>query len=296
MSILRLSGIYPPIPTPFENEKIAFDKLELNIEKWCKTGISGIVVLGSNGEYVFLSEEEKRMTVKTVVQTADKEKMIIAGCGCESTKETIRCCEEYAYLGVEAALVITPHYYGGKMSREILINHYTIVAQNSPIPVLIYNVPKHTHINITCDIVEELSQQPNIIGIKESSGNVALIGEVIKKSVAGFNVLVGTAGALFGALALGSVGGILALANIAPDLCVDLYRYVNEGNYKQAKDLQQKLIPVNNAITANYGISGLKAAMDLLGYYGGAPRLPLLPLKNSEVSIIERILREAELM
>lgn len=204
--------------------------------------------------------------------------------------------QEYADLGAHAALVITPHYYGNKMSADALINHFTAVADNSPIPILIYNVPKFTHINVTINMIAELSEHPNIIGIKESSGNIALIGGILNNVEGNFNVLVGTAGALFGSLSLGCVGGILALANIAPDNCIEIFDQTCKGNFEAAKAMQLKMIPVNNAITATYGISGLKAALDMRGYYGGEPRLPLLPLNNDEHVNIKQTLKDADLL
>ncbi|MGD9091040.1 MAG: dihydrodipicolinate synthase family protein, partial [Desulfobacterales bacterium] len=148
MAKIDLNGIFPPIPTPFINEKVAYDKLAANIERWNPTGLKGFVVLGSNGEYVSLSEEEKRAVVDTVVQSAAEKMLIIAGTGCESTAETVRLTEDCAKLGADAALVVTPHYYGGRMNEAALVQYYSAVADQSPIPILLYNVPKFTHINM----------------------------------------------------------------------------------------------------------------------------------------------------
>jgi 4-hydroxy-2-oxoglutarate aldolase len=296
MEKVNLHGIFPPIPTPFLNGKVAYNKLESNIEKWSKTGIKGFIVLGSNGEYVYLSEEEKRKVVETVVQSSPDDLLVIAGSGCESTEETLKLTRDCAKLGAHAALVITPHYYGDKMSADVLIKHYTVIADNSPIPIILYNVPKFTHISLTVNTVSTLSEHPNIIGIKESSGNVNLLGEFLNNVGEDFDVLVGTAGVLFGALSIGCSGGVLALANITPANCVKIFELVKEGNFEEAKKIQLRMIPVNKAITATYGISGLKAALDMLGYFGGNPRLPLPLSTEIERSEIREILKRAELL
>jgi 4-hydroxy-2-oxoglutarate aldolase len=296
MSSPNLHGIFPPITTPFVDGKVAHDKLASNIERWSQTGLKGFVVLGSNGEYVYLSPEEKRKAVETVVQCSPDNMAVIAGTGCESTGETIALTNDCAKLGAHAALVITPHYFGGKMSEAALIHHFTVVADNSAIPILLYSVPKFTHITVTAKVVFELSQHPNIIGIKESSGNVNLLGQYLNNMRDDFNVMIGTAGVLFGGLSIGCAGGVLALANVAPENCVKIFDLVKQSQFEEAKKLQLKMLPVNNAVTAIYGVPGLKAAMDMLGYYGGEPRLPLLPASDSEKAEIKEILQKAELL
>jgi len=296
MSKINLHGIFPPIPTPFINGNIAYDELAANIEKWSKTGLKGLVAMGSNGEYVYLSAEEKREFVAKVVEMTPDPMQVIAGTGCESTKETIELTRACADFGVHAALVVSPHYYGGRMNEAALHAYFTTVADHSPIPILLYNVPKFTHINMTCGLVGQLSRHPNIAGIKDSTGNVIQLGEFLNHVEAEFSVMVGTAGALFGALALGCVGGVLALANVAPQNCVKIHALVKEGNFEAAKQLQIKMIPVNQAVTATYGVPGLKAAMDMLGYFGGDPRPPLLPATEKEKSEIREILIKADLL
>ncbi len=296
MHNINLHGIFPPIATPFENGKVAFDKLRTNVEKLSKTGVSGIVVLGSNGEYVYLSEKEKRDVIEAVVRAVPDNLPVIAGTACESTAETIRLTCDGAELGVQAALLTTPHYYGGKMTDEALFQFYTAVADSVPIPVLLYNVPKFTHLNLTADFVSRLSRHPNIVGIKDSSGNVNLLGQYLNGSESNFKVLVGTAGVLFSGLALGCVGGIVALANVAPEACVKILEFVEQGNFEKARQLQLKVLPVNNAVTVTYGISGLKAAMDMLDYFGGDPRLPMLPAGDHEKTAVREILIQAGLL
>jgi 4-hydroxy-2-oxoglutarate aldolase len=254
------------------------------------------VVLGSNGEYVYLSEEEKRTVFDTVVQSATEEMLIIAGTGCESTAETIRLTEDCARLGAHAALVVTPHYYAGRMREAALMKHFSELADHSPIPILLYNVPKFTHINMAADFVARLAEHPNIVGLKDSSGNVIQLGEILNGVAKDFNVLVGTAGVLFSGLTLGCVGGISALANVAPEACVKIFDLVKAGELDAARELQLKMIPVNQAVTAVYGVPGLKAALDMRGYFGGDPRLPLLPSSEQERSEIKDILKKADLV
>jgi 4-hydroxy-2-oxoglutarate aldolase len=296
MAKLDLHGVFPPITTPFIDAKVAYDKLASNVEKWSRTGLKGFVVLGSNGEYVYLSEEEKRTVFDTVVQSATEDMLIIAGTGCESTAETIRLTEDCARLGAHAALVVTPHYYAGRMREAALMKHFSELADHSPIPILLYNVPKFTHINMAADFVARLSEHPKIVGLKDSSGNVIQLGEILNEVAKDFNVLVGTAGVLFSGLTLGCVGGISALANVAPEACVKIFDLVKAGDLDAARELQLKMIPVNQAVTAVYGVPGLKAALDMRGYFGGDPRLPLLPSSEQERSEIKDILKKADLV
>ena len=296
MTPTDLNGIFPPITTPFIDDNVAYDKLASNIEKWGQTGLKGFVVLGSNGEYVSLSEEEKRQVVETVDQAAPDHMSIIAGTGCESTRETIRLTADCAALGAHAALVVSPHYFGGKMTEAALVKHYTAIADSSAIPIILYNVPKFTHVNLGVNIVARLSQHPNIIGIKDSTGNVIQLGEYLNRVDTNFSVLVGTAGALFGGLTLGCAGGVLALANVAPEECVRIHELVQEGDYKAARLIQLKMIPVNQAVTATFGVAGLKTALELRGYYGGEPRAPLMPSSDDEKRAVETILKEAGLL
>jgi 4-hydroxy-2-oxoglutarate aldolase len=296
MPQIDLNGIFPPIPTPFVDGEVAEDKLAFNIEKWSKTGLRGLVVMGSNGEYVYLSTEEKRKLVEKAVQLTPQHMLVIAGTGCESTKETIALTRDCADRGAHAALVVTPHYYGGRMNEAALLAYFTNIADESPIPILLYNVPKFTHVNMTARLVGQLSGHPNIVGIKDSTGSVIQLGDFANSVDTGFNLLVGTAGALFGGLSLGCAGGVLALANVAPEACVSIYEHVRQGNYEAARQLQLKMIPVNQAVTAVYGVPGLKTAMDMLGYFGGDPRPPLLPSSEKEKTEIREILIKAELL
>jgi 4-hydroxy-2-oxoglutarate aldolase len=296
MKQIDLAGIFPPIPTPFKNNRVAYDHLKENIQKWSGTGLKGFVALGSNGEYVYLSPEEKRAVVKTVVDNTPKRMSVIAGTGCESTHETIELTNDCARLGAHAALVVTPHYYGGRMTDDALKKHFTTVADKSEIPIIIYSVPKFTHIDMGVKLISALSGHPNIVGIKDSAGNVNFLGQLLNGVDKNFAVLAGTAGILYGALTLGCSGGIVASANVAPKMCVRIMKLIKDGKYDAARKLQLKLLPVNNAVTFLYGVPGLKIAMDLLGYYGGKPRPPLQPARVKEKLIIKGLLQTAGLL
>jgi len=293
LKTMNLAGIYPPIVTPFLKDDVAYHYLAENVEKLSKSGIKGLIVLGSNGENVYLSEEEKIDVVKTTIQSASKNMLIIVGSGCESTRETIYLTNRMAKIGAHAALIVTPFYYGNKMNDEALIKYYATVAEQSKIPILLYNVPKFTGVNLSVEALSVLSKHPNIIGIKDSSGNINQLGQYLNQVNPDFNVLDGTAGTLFAALTLGCKGGILALANILPKKCVEIFQLVQDGKIKEARELQLRMIPVNHAITAKYGISGLKYAMNLLGYKGGEVRSPLLATKYEEQEKIKEILMGA---
>lgn len=293
---LDLNGIFPPVPTPFVENRLSADQLIANMSRWTQTGIKGVVVLGSNGEAAYLSATEKRQAVKAAVDGATEGMVVIAGTGCESTTETLHLTDDCASLGAHTALVLPPNYYAGQMNRAALTAHYTYLADRAAIPILLYNVPKFTGISLGPEMVAELSDHPNIFGIKDSSGDVAQLGEIIHTSCAGFSVLVGTAGVLFAGLSLGCAGGILALANVAPDVCVRIFNSVNTGDYKTARRLQLRMLALNRAVTATFGVSGLKVALDMLGYFGGDPRPPLLPSGKTERETVRGLLVDAGLL
>ncbi|MGA8265592.1 MAG: dihydrodipicolinate synthase family protein [Ignavibacteriaceae bacterium] len=291
-----LKGIFPPITTPFVNDEIAFDKLAENISKWNRTKLAGYVVMGSNGESAFLTREEKLKLIENVKKNASKDKILIAGTGSDSIKETISLTNDVAEKGADYALILTPSFFKGKMDSNSYIKYFTEVADRIEIPLIIYNVPKFTGVNIEAAPVSILARHKNIIGLKNSSENVAHLSEIINVSTDDFVTLVGTASVLFTGLCAGAAGGVLALANIAPDECIMVYNLFNEAKLKEARKLQAKLIPVNKAVTGKYGVAGLKAAMDVLGYFGGDPRSPLNKLNNNELEDLKTILSEAELL
>jgi 4-hydroxy-2-oxoglutarate aldolase len=272
---MKLSGVIPPISTPFQDGKLALDKLRKNFQKWNKTALSGFLVLGSNGEAVFLSEREKTRVVEASRESIPASKIMLVGTGMESTQETIRFTNEAARMGADCALVVTPSYFKGSMKPQILYDHFIAVADSSRIGILLYNVPQFTGINLEPEWVAKLSRHPNIIGIKDSSGNIGQLSEMISQSQKGFAIFVGSAPVFYPALCVGAVGGILAVANVVPQECVQVQNLFRKRKFDEARALQNRLTPLAKAVTTKYGIGGLKLAMDLAGYFGGNPRSPL---------------------
>lgn len=272
---MKLSGVMPPITTPFQDGKLAPDKLKKNFQKWNKTGLSGYLVLGSNGEAIYLNEKEKMRVIEVSRKSIPKSRIMMVGTGMESTRETIRFTNDAAKLGADCALVVTPSYFKGSMRPQILYDHFIAVAESSRIGILIYNVPQFTGINLEPELVAKLSDHSNIIGIKDSSGNIGQLSEIIHLSKKGFAVFVGSAPVFFPALCVGAAGGILAVANAVPQECVRIRNLFSKGKMNDARVLQNKLTPLAKAVTTKYGIGGLKMAMDLAGYFGGNPRSPL---------------------
>ena len=289
--VISLSGVFPPITTPFDaGGNVAYDALVANLERWNAYDLAGYVVLGSNGEAPFLTADEKASILTLCREAIPSGKLLIAGTGSESTRATIALTNFAAEAGADAALVVTPHYYGPKMTPDALVRHYHQVADASPIPIILYNVPKATHLDMDATTIARGAQHPNVLGVKESSGNVVKLADIVRQCRPGFQVLAGTAGFFFPALAVGAVGGVLALANIAPQHCIDIHHLHRSGYWAEAAELQRRMIPVNAAVTARYDIAGLKAALDMLGYYGGPVRSPLLDLTDSDRDALRAIL------
>jgi len=273
--VAKLKGIMPPITTPFETGEVALGRLRENFAKWNKTGLSGYLVLGSNGESVYLSEKEKLSVLEVSREAIPTSMTMLVGTGLESTQETIRFTNQAAHLGGDYALLVTPCYYKGAMKPQILYDHFIAVAEAAEMGILIYNVPKFTGINMEPELVARLSEHPNIVGVKDSSGNIGQLSEIVHLSEQGFAVFVGSAPVLFPALCVGAVGGILAAANVAPQEFSQIQDLFEKGQVDKARELQSFLTPLSKAVTVTYGIGGLKVAMDCAGYFGGDPRAPL---------------------
>ena len=291
-----LHGIMPPIATPFVNDEVAYDKLAQNFSRWNKIGLSGYVVMGSNGESVFLTREEKLNLVEAVKKNISGDKLLIAGTGSDSIKETISLSNDAADRGADYVLILTPSFYKSEMKPAAYIKYFSAVADKTKVPVVIYNVPKFTGVDIEAETVAKLAEHKNIVGIKNSSENIRQTTEIIDQTPKDFITIVGTASVLYSGISAGADGGILALANIAPNECIQIQKFVDEGKHKEALELQKKMLPVNKAITAKYGVAGLKAAMDTLGYFGGEPRSPLSVLNDSGKQELKQILITADLL
>ena len=291
----KLDGVFPPVTTPFAADgDVDAKALAANIRKYNAAGLAGYVVVGSTGESVYLSEGEKLKVWEAARGAADSGKVLIAGTGCESTAETIELTRRAAALGYQAALVRTPAYFKSKMTEAALERHYRAVADASPIPVLVYSVPQFTGLGVSAALVVRLSTHPNIAGLKESSGDVRLIGEIARQAPPEFTVLVGSASAFYPALSEGARGAVLAVACALPEMCVELYEAWRRGDHARAQALQQRLLEPAAAVTTRFGIAGLKHAMELRGYAGGPPRPPLLPLDAAARAEITRIFRALE--
>jgi len=293
-----IGGIYPPVPTFFhEDESLDLETLREHIRRLRERGITRFVPLGSNGEAVHLEADERRAVIETVREAAGPEAQLLAGTGALSTRTTIAYCRQAAEAGADVALVIPPSHYRGAMTGTALRGHYRAVADESPIPVMIYNMPGNSAgIDLDAEMVVELSSHPNIIGMKDSSGNVAKMAQVAAEAREGFTVLAGSAGFLLPAMVVGAKGAIAALANIAPEACLRLFALTEEGKLDEARALQGKLVPVNTAVTSGYGVPGLKAALHFVAHYGGEPRRPLAPLGEAERIRLRSLLAQADLL
>lgn len=272
---MKLSGIFPPVVTPFRNGEVDTEALVFNVQKWNETGLAGYVALGSTGEFVHMTPAERDQVIATVREHAAPGKAVIAGTGSLYTDETIRLTQRAGELGADAAMVVTPFYYTSQMTDAALRTHYTAVADASPIPILLYNVPIFTHLNMAVETIARLVEHPNIIGMKDSSGNVDQLTQIVHSTPDDFILLSGAAGVLHPALTIGADGGILAISNVVPELCVEIYDLVQANDHATARRRQAIVAALQRAI-GRYGIGGFKAAMDVRGYQGGRPRAPLL--------------------
>jgi len=364
---MLLHGIFPPITTPFYSDgNVYFKKLEANVEHYSKTPVAGIVVLGSTGEAVMLSDQERRDVLKVAREACTPNKVLVAGTGAESAIETLKLTEYAAELEYDVAMVRTPHYFKKQMQRANVLAFYRFVADRSPLPVIVYNFPQCTAYDIPAEVVIELADHPNLIGIKESSGDVekvrkmvegsrhvkrratvtqafdAITPRMLKRSVGnggelvsiaalagpamkegrprqsngtgapvyspsssvvsgieglktrqkevGFQILVGAAHKLKDSLDVGAVGGILAFACAAPTACYEIYTAWKEGDHELTNSKQERISAAARGVVGEFGVSGVKYAMDFNGYYGGPARLPLLPLTAEMKAKVEKLM------
>jgi 4-hydroxy-2-oxoglutarate aldolase len=291
-----LAGIYAALTTPFVGDDISTDGIKDNVRRLNATGLAGYLVLGSTGESVSLSDAESLALVDAVLEAAAPGKKVLVGTARESTRGTIEFTNSLPAHGIAAALVRPPSYFKSKLTREALKAHYLAVAEASRIPVLIYNIPQNTGIALEPRFVVELAPHPNIMGLKESSGSIAFLEEVVRQVPHRFHYFLGSGHVVYPGLEMGAAGAILAVANAAPEMCAEIFRLYQAGKKDEARELQLDLIPLNKALMETYGIAGLKHAQDLRGYHGGPTRLPLLPIDEPAKREIAGLLRKLGLV
>ncbi|MDQ6661213.1 MAG: dihydrodipicolinate synthase family protein [Chloroflexota bacterium] len=296
MRKLQLHGIYPPVPTFFDDQdELDLPTLQKHIRRLAETGIAGYVVMGTNGEAVHLTSDERAQVIEAAREAAGSTVPILAGCGEQSTRATLANCREAARYGADAALVLPPFYFKGRMNNTALIAHYQAVADESPLPVLIYNMPGSTAgLDMDAATICTLAEHPNIIGVKDSAGNVAKLAQIVAQVPDDFQVFAGSAGYLLPALVVGAVGAVAALANIFPREVCRIQQLFEAGELEEARRLQARLIPANTAVSATYSVPGLKAALETVAGYGGRPRSPLQPLSEQERAELMKILQDCE--
>jgi dihydrodipicolinate synthase/N-acetylneuraminate lyase len=350
---MLLEGVFAAIPTPFHPDgRPHWHHMERSVERYCRAPLAGLVVLGSTGEAVMLNDEETRQALRVALEAAADDRVLIAGVGHESLGETLHRIEYAASLGYDVALVRTPHFYRPQLRRAEMLNYYRMVADRSPLPVLLYSVPTYTAYDLPVEIIGELAGHPNIYGIKDSSGKPERIAAIVATTAAaprrtvtvtasfapttgrmlgaqavaaglaaslvtadavlsgvgyaippspplktrtrevGFQILCGSAQTLLPSLAAGATGGVLAMASFAPQACAEIYMAWKDRDMSLAEEKQQRVVPAANVVGGRMGIPGIKYACDLNGYYGGSPRLPLLPLTAAERGEVETLLAD----
>jgi 4-hydroxy-2-oxoglutarate aldolase len=266
-----------------------------NIRTHIATGLAGIVIAGSTGEAALLDDRERQQLVEWARPLVPEDRWLIAGAGAESTRLAIRRCTGAAERGADAVLVLPPHYYGPAMTPAALASHYRCVADESPVPVVLYNIPKYVHFALESGLVQELAAHENIVGIKDSSGDLTVLGGYLSAQSPNFSVLTGHGGSLYAALEMGARGGVLAVSLFAGAVATQLYSAFMQGERARAGRAQEVLQPLNQAIVGGLGDAGVKAALDAVGLAGGPVRSPLVPLSMKDRAKVDALLSAAEL-
>lgn len=296
MKNIRLNGILPPVTTPFNAQgDVDYGALTSNIVRYNETGLAGYVPLGSNGEAVHLESGERNRVIETVKRAAASGLTVVGGVNELSTRAAIEAARVAADSGADAVLVVTPYFYKSSMTQDALARHFNEVADHAPVPVLIYNVPQNTGVVIESATIAALAAHQNIIGVKDSSGNMGAIAETVRLAPVGFAAMVGNGSIVYPALAMGATGAVLGVACAAPRACAEMYEAAKAGDHARASDLQHRIAPLSQIVTAGLGVPGLKAAMDMLGLAGGAPRGPLIPVSASDKERIRAVIRKTGL-
>jgi 4-hydroxy-2-oxoglutarate aldolase len=296
MKNIHLNGILPPLTTPFDDlGNLDSEGLSENVSRYNEAGLAGYVALGSNGEAVHLSSDERMKVVETIRRAAAPNMTLVVGINESSARAAIEASKAAADLGADALLVITPYFYKSLMTQETLLRYFTEVADSVPVPMLIYNVPQNTGVVIDPATIAALGEHERIIGVKDSAGNMEAISNTIRLTPSGFSVMTGNGGILYPSLMMGAAGAILAVACAAPRACVDLYDAARSGDHARARELQNRLTPLSHIVTAGMGVPGLKAALEITGFVGGSPRSPLTPLAPAGREKIKTVMRQTGL-
>ncbi|HEU5184484.1 MAG TPA: dihydrodipicolinate synthase family protein [Gemmatimonadaceae bacterium] len=293
----KLAGVLGPVVTTFDEATgdLAAIPFRANVRAHLDAGLTGVVVAGSTGEAALLEEHERLRLVEWARAVVPDERWLIVGIGGESTRLTVRRAQEAAERGADAALVVAPHYYGAQMSPEALATHFRRLADESPLPVILYNIPKYVHFPLAPGLVHELATHENVVGIKDSSGDLAQLGAYLDAQSERFTVLTGSGSGLYPAMEMGARGGILAVGLFAAPISVSLWRAFTSGDMTAAGRAQERLVPLARTIVGELGVAGVKAALDFVGLAGGPTRPPLLPLRTRERERAAELLRAAGL-
>ncbi len=287
----KLAGVFAPISTPFtEQEDVDYAALEFNLEHYARSGILGYLALGSNGENKSLSEDEKLRVLETIVKRKAPGQVVMAGATYEAQRDTERFFRQAGDLGADFGLLLSPSYFRKQMTEEVLFRYFSTCADASPIPLLLYNAPGFCGITLTPELVGRLAAHPNIVGMKDSASSG--IENFLRWESDDFHVLAGSANFLFAAMMGGSIGGTVSLANSFARPAVELFECGRERDEARGVPLQERVTRINQAISGKYGVSGVKAAMNLAGLKGGIPRRPLLPLTGAQVAALRETLRQ----
>lgn len=289
---MQLRGVLAPVITTFheKSEDLDVAGFTRNAHALIGAGVSGLVVCGSTGEAALLSDDERRVLLDAARGATPPDRILIMGAGAESTRQTLKRCDDAKAAGADAVLVVAPHYYSAAMNIEALRVHYRAVADKSPLPVMLYNIPKYMHFALPPELVAELATHPNVIGIKDSSGDLNMLGGFLKAQSDSFTVITGNAGSFAGALQAGARGGILAVADFAPSLCIQVYDAHMKGDLAAATELQVALKPLAVVIVAELGVPGVKTASDVAGLAGGPVRRPLVDLDEAAEQRVRELL------
>jgi 4-hydroxy-2-oxoglutarate aldolase len=292
---MQLTGVFAPLPTPFaDDDRLDVVRLRAALEWWVASPLTGFVVLGSNGEAVLMDDEECDRVVDVARVIVPRNRPLIAGTGRESTRATIIATKRAAELGADAVLVRTPGFFKSQMTGDVFLRHYMTVADASPVPVLLYNFPAVTGVNLMPATVARLAEHPNIVGMKESGSDIGHIADLVSNTPRKFSILAGSGSTFFAALCAGVSGGILALGALLPEPCLRLHELARDQRYDEARALQQRLLPIARLISSGYGVPGLKAALRIVGCDVGKPRLPLEPIPDIAVAVLKEALTRFE--